>query len=216
MPAMLTDPDGDTSSITWQWYRAKNSNPNLNPDIAKLDGDVPDWESISGATSSTYKPQGKTAQPESAPATGVAVDEGWKLLVKADYTDPQGGSKSAIGTTYLAVRADVHDDQNNSPDFRQDTTARLVPEDTVVGANVGAAVKVDTNEDNDTLAYTLDNDKDPATPLGSPVGDDIVGDNTADGGPSGRGILLHRQEDRADQGGQAAGLGQQPGASDGC
>ena len=53
----------------------------------------------------------------------------------------------------MPVRADVHDDQNNSPDFRQDTTARSVPEDTAVGANVGDVVEVDTNEDNDTLTY---------------------------------------------------------------
>ena len=177
LPAMLTDPDDNVSGVNWQWYRAKNSNPHLDPDPGTLgqDGNNPHWELISGATSNPYTPQGKTAQPEGAAATGDAVDEGWKLLVKADYTDGQGVGKSAIGTTYMVVRADVADDRNNSPDFRQDTTARSVPEDTAVVANVGAVVKVDTNEDNDTLTYTLDNDKNPATPFDEPTGDDMVG-----------------------------------------
>ena len=192
LPAMI-DPDGNPNAtlpvvmadghttisednITgWQWYRAKNSNPNLDPNIGTLGGNASDWESISGATSTPYTPQGKTAAAGGAPATGLRLDEGWKLLVKADYTDGQGGSKSAIGITDMPVRADVHDDQNNSPDFRQDTTARSVPEDTAVGADVGDVVDVDTNEDNDTLTYTLDNDKDPATPLDNPTAPDIVG-----------------------------------------
>ena len=185
LPAMLTDPDGNPSSITWQWYRAKNSNPNLDPDMATL---ATDWEMIddvtNGSNTDTYTPQGKTAAADGAPATGTAVDEDWKLLVRAVYTDEEGGPKSAIGTTYLPVRADVHDDQNNSPDFTRDTATRSVPEDTAVGANVGAVVEVDTKEDNDTLTYTLDNDKDPDTPLDSPTGNDIVGDNTAEGRPS--------------------------------
>ena len=162
--------DGDISDVSWQWYRAKNSNPNLDPDIGTLDGSASDWERISGAGNPDHR-----ERRHSARATGTAADEGWKLLVKADYTDGQGGSKSAIGITDLPVRADVHDDQNNSPDFRQDTTARSVPEDTTVGADVGAAVRVDTNEDNDTLTYTLDNDKNPATPFKESAGADIVG-----------------------------------------
>ena len=180
LPAMLTDPDDNTSGITWQWYKAKNSNPNLDPDIATL---ASEWEMINDATkgsnTATYTPKGKTALAGGAPATGTAVDEGWKLLVKADYTDGHGGPKSAIGITDMPVRADVHNDQNNSPDFGHDTTARLVLEDTAVGANVGALVKVDTNEDNDTLTYTLDNDKNPATPFDAPAGGDMVGNAAA-------------------------------------
>ena len=196
LPATLIDPDGnpdaalplvmadsdteidaDTNVQSWQWYRAKNSNPNLTPDIATLGTGTSDWETITGGTptEATYTPQGKEAQANGAPSTGTAVDEGWKLLVKAEYTDGEGTTKSAIGVTYLPVRADVHDDQNNSPDFRNDTAARSVPENAVVGANVGARVRVDTNEDNDTLTYTLDNDKDPATSLDEAAGTDLVG-----------------------------------------
>ena len=179
LPAMLTDPDGSTSGISWQWYSAKNINPNLEPNIVTLDRPNSDWGAISGGgnpNTATYTPQGQIAAADGARATGTAVDEKLKLLVKANYTDGQGAAKSAIGVTDMPVRADVHDDRNNSPDFTHDTAARSVPETTAVGANVDAAVQVDTNEDNDTLTYTLDNDKNPVTPLDSPAGDDIVGD----------------------------------------
>ena len=160
LPAALTDMDGNpgatlpivmangdtmitAANIGWQWYRAKNSDPDLDPSAATL---ASDWEVISGAAMATYEPQG--------------ADADLKLLVKADYTDGQGAGKSAIGTTYMPVRPDVLDADNNSPDFTHNTTTRSVPEDTAVGANVGAAVKVDINEDNDRLTYELDNDND--------------------------------------------------------
>ena len=169
-PLPIVMADGDTmiaaANITgWQWYRAKNSNPDLDPDATTLDTD---WEEISGANSMSYTPQ--------------AIDQGWKLLVMADYTDGEGIDKSAIGTTYLPVRKDVSDDDNNSPDFTDNETTRMVPEDTAVGEPVGAPVEVDINEDSDRLTYTLDNDKDPNTPLDDPTGADMVG-NAAAGNP---------------------------------
>ena len=148
LPAMLTDPDGSISDVTWQWYRAKNSNPDLDPDTTTL---ATDWEAISGASSMSYIPQ--------------VIDQDWKLLVMADYTDGEGAGKSAIGTTYMSVRENVSDDDNNSPDFTHNTTTRSVPEDTAVGANVGSPVQVDINEDNDTLTYELDNDNDRTNDL---------------------------------------------------
>ncbi len=185
LPATLTDPDGnpgvglpvvmadgDTTinrvHITgWQWYRAKHSNPNHAPEVDTLGASDSDWEEISSA--------GDDFTDTYIPIEGDAAVEGWKLLVKAEYTDGHGGSKSAFGVTYKPVRADVHDDRNNSPDFAQDTAARSVPENTAVGANVGGPVKVNTNEDDDVLTYTLDNDKDPATDLDSAAGDALVG-----------------------------------------
>ena len=176
LPATLMDMDGNPGAMLpivmangdtmiaadnitgWQWYRAKNSNPDLDPDATTL---ATDWEAISGANLMSYTPQ--------------AIDQDWKLLVMADYTDGEEAAKSAIGTTYMPVRADVSDDQNNSPDFTHNTTARSVPENTAVGENVGAPVEVDINEDNDTLTYTLDNDKNPATALDAPAGADMVG-----------------------------------------
>ena len=203
LPATLTDPDGNPGAdlplpvvmadgdttinnehiTSWQWYRAKNSIIYSAPkDAGELEAN---WEAITDLSAGdtiaeTYVPAGKKAMANDGTPTGIKVDENWKLLVKAEYTDGEGGSKSAFGVTYKPVRADVHDDRNNSPDFAQDTAARSVPENTAVGANVGGPVKVNTNEDNDVLTYTLDNDKDPTTDLDSAAGDDLVG-NAASG-----------------------------------
>ena len=49
----------------------------------------------------------------------------------------------------------MHDDQNNSPDFKISETTRTVPEDTDVGDPVGPPVDVLTNEDNDILTYEI-------------------------------------------------------------
>ena len=231
LPATLIDPDGDSNATppiaidavvadaTWQWYRAKNQNPNRIPTFTDDDNDpgtpdtTADWEVITGegalAAATSYTPQGKEAQAEGAPATGDAMDEGWLLLARASYTDGQGDTKTAIGVTAYPVRADVHDDLNNSPDFRVSTATRSVPETTAVGDPVGAPVVVLTNEDNDILSYEIlttdagENGNAEVIPLDAPFfsidkatgqimvrqklnfeghGDDIDGDNNNDDG----------------------------------
>ena len=164
--ASLTDPDsvaddnvdGDvTTGVIYAWFRAKVRNPdrNIDPD------DVPDtgtdqWEALTGngADSATYTPQGKTPDDPDTPAdekTGEEQDEGWYLLVRATYATDQ----VAIGISEYRVRADVHDNSNNSPDFNAAETTRTVREDIGVDMAVGAVVDVDRNEDNDVLTYEL-------------------------------------------------------------
>ena len=166
LPAILTDPDGppgvedEITVSSWRWYQAKVSNPNRNPDLDALDAE---WAMIAagtgGADSSTYTPQGDDADTEDVELT---IDEGKHLLVTASYTDgesePDDDPKMAFGISANPVRADVSDEDNNSPDFRLNETTRTVPENIAVGQPVGRPVMVDTNEDNDTLTYELDND----------------------------------------------------------
>ena len=61
----------------------------------------------------------------------------------------------AFGITANAVRADVHNDDNNSPDFRESSTTRTVAENIAGGSDIGRQVMVNVNEDNDTLTYQL-------------------------------------------------------------
>ena len=61
----------------------------------------------------------------------------------------------AFGISANPVRDDVHDDDNNSPDFRASKTTRTIPEDTAKGQPVGRPVTVDIKEDRDTLTYEL-------------------------------------------------------------
>ena len=163
--ASLTDPDevsvsnADgtvTTGVTYQWFRAKVRNPDPNiedvPDVGSTD-----WEPlgiIGEANTKIYTPQGATpndpdtGEDESA---GDPVDERWHLLAKATYAAGQ----TAIGISDYPVRANVHDNSNNSPDFAAAETSRTVPENIEVGMPVEDVVDVDRNEDDDILTYEL-------------------------------------------------------------
>ena len=194
----LTDLDGEATDLSWTWYRAKVRTPNSNPSndetdtaftnewqlITDLTGENPANPNPQGAdvgeNTLTYTPQGDdTSVDNTANAGDVAADEGWHLLARVTYSDPQSevgdDPKAAVGISAYPVKADVSDDANNSPDFNQDTTTRTVPENRGIGMTVGQPVDVDQNEDRDRLTYQLDNDRDAATALEDADGDQVVG-----------------------------------------
>ena len=74
--ASLTDPDGGTTSISWQWAKSH-------------DGGVT-WTDLDGATSDTYTP--------------VPADTGALLRATATYTDAEGSGKSASLISSRTVR----------------------------------------------------------------------------------------------------------------
>ena len=192
--ATLDDLDGAATDTTWTWYRSKVKNPNRNPStdntntafmnewqlITDLTGASPPNPTPSvitnvGEDSPTYTPQGDDTSLDNAANPGdVAVDEEWHLLARVTYTDPQssGGDdpKAAVGISAHSVQADVSDVDNNSPDFNQNTTTRMVREDAIKGTAVGDEVDVDRNEDRDTLTYELDDDINPNNAVAT-VGD---------------------------------------------
>ena len=73
--ASLEDPDGNLSSLRWQWSRSEDGATN--------------WEDIAGASTSGYTPD--------------ADDEGLYLRAVANYTDAEGSGKSADATTSQPV-----------------------------------------------------------------------------------------------------------------
>ena len=156
LTASVSDLDGEVtitdSGEGWTWYRAKvrKPNPNVGTTVLAL-GD--EWELIANENTADYTPQGVNS--EANPATTVAVDEGWHLLARVVYTDPHGAEKEAVGISANPVRANVTDEDNNSPDFNQSETTREVPEDTAVDMPVGDVVDVDRNEDSDVLTYEI-------------------------------------------------------------
>ena len=77
LTASLTDVDGPTTSVTWQWARGNSATGS--------------FADISGATSADY--------------TLVAADVGKYLRATASYTDPQGSGKNANAVTGGAVEA---------------------------------------------------------------------------------------------------------------
>ncbi len=148
LTASVSDPDGGVTGATWTWYRSKTVNPVQDETDTTDSTFVASWEAITGApTDGTYTP---------------AVDDvGRYLLARVAYGDTQdttADAKAAVARTGERARADVADDANNSPDFRNAETTRTIPENAAVGTNVGRPVIVDVNEDNDVLTYVLDND----------------------------------------------------------
>ncbi len=75
LTAMLSDPDGRPSGITWQWARSNNRS---------------DWTVIAGEASERYTP--------------VAGDVGSYLRVTATYTDGHGPGKISQAVTAQPVR----------------------------------------------------------------------------------------------------------------
>ena len=75
LTAMLEDPDGDSTSVTWQWGRGAAST-----------GPFPNISSVA-----SYTP--------------VAADVGKFLQATATYTDPEGPGKTAHGVSVNAVQA---------------------------------------------------------------------------------------------------------------
>ena len=143
--ATASDPDGGVTGDSWTWYRSKVSNPVQNETDITDSTFTSSWEAITGAaTDGTYTPG--------------TDDVGKYLLARAAYEDDQGTGKAAVARTAERVRADVADDDNNSPDFSDPTTTRTIEEDADVGDDVGNPVVVDVNEDNDVLTYALDDD----------------------------------------------------------
>ena len=171
LPVSLNDPDGDAASVAWQWYRAKVSNPDPNPDLGTIDDAASQWVLIGDSTAAddnvdnatgAYTPQGTDA--DMTAAADPAVDEGKKLLVLATYDDPLTDSTDdnddvqAFAITAYPVQADVADSDNNSPDFASSNAKRTIAESVKKGDAVGRPVMVETNEDGDTLTYELDDD----------------------------------------------------------
>ena len=142
----LIDPDGTTSSPTWTWYTSKAADPVV--------GDTFDWTKIptQGSTDDSYIP--------------LAADDGRYLWVHVEYTDPHSGSKEANAKSENPVRAAVLAG-NGSPDFRDLTDTRTVPESTAEGDPVGAPVTATDPNPYDIVTYSL-------APVASPNQDDVA------------------------------------------
>ena len=75
LTASVSDPDGNVSSVTWQWSKSSTQGGT--------------YANISAATAAAYTP--------------AAADEGKWLRATASYTDGQGSGKSAVATATAAV-----------------------------------------------------------------------------------------------------------------
>ena len=126
--------------------------------------------------------QNPAAANSSRTYTPVVDDEGKYLRVKAAYGDGEGGGKVAYVRSEFQVREAVADVANDPPVFDGEAAARDIAEDADVGDAVGNPV-VATGPEHPRRREADLHDSD------------------------GRrcGLVLHRQEDGSDQGGEGAG-----------
>ena len=135
LTAMLTDPDGEISGLTWQWAWAATESGNYTP--------------IPGGTFATYEP--------------LSGNSGNFLQATASYNDGEGNTKkTAIGKSDFAVKtknpsnvAPAFGDQDPAtPGIQEDKTTRSVAESTTAPGEVGEPVSArDANADD--LTYKL-------------------------------------------------------------
>ena len=139
--AELTDDDGVSGSITWQWARSSNRSS---------------WADIKDANSSSY------------PAKTEDVDN--YLRVTASYEDRRGSGKTASAMLTTPV-GDTPPTQNNAPEFTETPPiTRSVGQGTSAGRSIGAPVRATDPDPGDVLTYSLESgqgankfDIDPAT-----------------------------------------------------
>ena len=172
--ASLSDPDGKVgdpdetpTTVTWQWYASKVTNP-----VASANNH---WVEASGddADDATYMPKGERVPGEgrALPDPNVAVDEGKVLRVRATYMDRFGQERTALAVSENTVRAEVTSDSdqaenptNGSPGFSSTGDySRSILESAGKYSPVGAVVEAIDPNSEDTLTYELDNDRGPGT-----------------------------------------------------
>ena len=111
--AMVTDPDGGVSGVTWQWYRANNVDLTAPSPVDTAEGEVnSSWTLIEDAESATYTPETSREEAEN--------DVGRFLLARATYTDGTG-SETTNGVSGNPVREDTRNKAPYFPDTDMDT-----------------------------------------------------------------------------------------------
>ena len=130
--ASLSDPDGDTTDVKWEWWRTTATNlSNDVPDFLLDDeGDRGDWEKIDDADAATYEP--------------VSGDMGRGLAAVATYTDPQGPVKTAEDKSANAVVANT---DNVAPEFKEGGDKPVMQATRYIVESADADVNVVVNPD---------------------------------------------------------------------
>ena len=128
LSAVLDDPDGGITNVTWIWETSSDEMATWGPATGPI---------ATVATVSGYTP--------------VDGDVGNYLRATANYNDDYDTGNSVVSRSAKVVATAV----NVAPSFPTATTTRSIAENTAAGTNIGAPV-VATDANADTLAYTLE------------------------------------------------------------
>ena len=170
LTAAVTDPDGDVTDVSWQWFSG--------PTSANAGADE-----IDDATSATYTPT--AGDPADKDDNG---DIGNYLQVRVTYNDAQGPDDRETTDTIEDQRTltmpsanAVRElpETNAAPVFTERSVTREVAENTTAGGSVGDDPVKATDADEDVLTYSLSGgaDKD-AFGIDQASGQIKVGDDT--------------------------------------
>ena len=170
LTATVTDPDGDVTDVSWQWFSG--------PTSANAGADE-----IDDATSATYTPT--AGDPADKDDNG---DIGNYLQVRVTYNDAQGPDDKDTTDTIEDQRTltmpsanAVRElpETNAAPVFTERSVTREVAENTAAGGSVGNDPVKATDADEDVLTYSLSGgaDKD-AFGIDQASGQIKVGDDT--------------------------------------
>ena len=144
--ASLTDPDGMTTDVKWQWWKTTSNDETAAPlfPAAGNGGARTDWEEIDDAETDTFTP--------------VSGDIGRWLAAVATYTDPAGPGQIAESTTEPNdVRSDNAVDENKdnvAPEFLEGGKKPVMQATRYVLEAAGGSVVV--NSDGNTADTTTD------------------------------------------------------------
>ena len=142
--ATVSDPDGGVRVSRWTWERSEKIDEGTPSAECRDDTDIPDvvgWESIDGATSSSYTP--------------TLADVGRCLRARATYTDNIAGDPvQATGVTEAPVQSS--NPANTAPHFvvQANSTSRRVFENTEARQDIGTPLSAH-DDDDDLLVHTL-------------------------------------------------------------
>ena len=142
--ATVSDPDGGVRVSRWTWERSEKIDEGTPSAECRDDTDIPDvvgWESIDGATSSSYTP--------------TLADVGRCLRARATYTDNIAGDPvQATGVTEAPVQSS--NPANTAPHFvvQASSTSRRVFENTEARQDIGTPLSAH-DDDDDLLVHTL-------------------------------------------------------------
>ena len=155
--ASLTDPDGMTTDVKWQWWKTTSTTETAAPAFpaAVGEGTRTGWDEIDDAETDTYTP--------------VSGDIGRWLAAVATYTDPIGPGQIAESTTasndVRSANAVDENKDNVAPEFREGgkkpvmQATRYVLETAAAGGSVVVNSDGNTAETTDPVAATDPNDR---------------------------------------------------------
>ena len=133
LTATHADPDGQITSVEWQWSKSRSKTSS-------------NYADIEDAEAAIYSP--------------TSGDQGFYLRATVTYNDGEGEGKSAMATSAHTVQAP--NVPNLLPEFTDDDaevngnqTTRMVEENTAAGEDVGLPVEA-SDGDSDILTYTID------------------------------------------------------------